>query len=387
MTRVLKVNPKAIVFNESSGLPQISDPQTEQALNEAAKVLKTTNDPVAFPTETVYGLGASALNTDAVLNIYKAKNRPADNPLILHVSSRSQLERILKVKIPPIYLPLLDKFWPGPLTILLPVPTNTNISSACTVGQSTFAVRLPSNPVARALIAISDLPLAAPSANRSTRPSPTQAQHVYHDLEGKISIILDGGASDVGVESTVVDGLSNPPVLLRPGGVSFEDIIAAGKEPWKNLVVAKANTGKNEIARAPGMKYKHYSPTAPVLLFENYTNNEQDIKSIVKIVKDVAENTHIKEGTTPTIGILRTRRIGTQLATALKSVHEFTVIDKCIGSSGAEISHNLFASFRDMDIAQADLILIEGISETEEGLAVMNRVSKAASHTFNKNLI
>lgn len=374
-TKILKVDPTSIVFN--GDVPKISDPETTQALSEAAHLLQSTNNPVAFPTETVYGLGASALNTEAVLNIYRAKNRPADNPLILHVSSRSQIESILNVQIPAIYLPLLDKFWPGPLTILLPVPANSNISSACTVGQTTFAVRLPSNPVARALIAISNLPLAAPSANRSTMPSPTKADHVYQDLNGKIPLVLDGGSCDVGVESTVVDGLSNPPVLLRPGGVTFEDIVKTGGDAWKNLVVAKSTTKDNEIARAPGMKYKHYSPVAPVLLAQDFTKANTDAL-VDKIVEFVGQS----EMTVKSIAILRTRQLDSLLANKLESAG-FTVIDRELGTTGSQISHNLFASFRDMDSQHSDLIVIEGIDEVGEGLAVMNRVRKAALTTIS----
>ena len=222
-TRILKVRPESIQFVNDK--PQISDNETLINLEIAAKELTTTHNAIGFPTETVYGLAGSALSDESVKSIYKAKNRPADNPLIVHISSIEQLKRkLINYEIPQVYLDLISHFWPGPLTILLPITKDSPISKLVTANQDTFAVRMPNHPVARALIAMSDTPIAAPSANASTRPSPTLAEHVYHDLNGKIPLILDGGACDVGVESTVIDGLVDPPMLLRPGGVSLEDI-------------------------------------------------------------------------------------------------------------------------------------------------------------------
>ena len=237
-TRILKVRPESIQFVNDK--PQISDNETLINLEIAAKELTTTHNAIGFPTETVYGLAGSALSDESVKSIYKAKNRPADNPLIVHISSIEQLKRkLINYEIPQVYLDLISHFWPGPLTILLPITKDSLISKLVTANQDTFAVRMPNHPVARALIAMSDTPIAAPSANASTRPSPTLAEHVYHDLNGKIPLILDGGACDVGVESTVIDGLVDPPMLLRPGGVSLEDIKRVGGKLWENIVVAK----------------------------------------------------------------------------------------------------------------------------------------------------
>lgn len=368
-TRVLKLVPESIKFTSDS-LPTISDPETKEYLEIAAQALKE-NNVVGFPTETVYGLGGSALNDEAVKSIYKAKNRPADNPLIVHVSSIDQLKRKLLPKdyeIPSIYTQLLEKLWPGPLTILLPVHEGSPVSKLVTAGQDTFAVRLPKHPVARALIAISDLPLAAPSANASTRPSPTLASHVYHDLHDKIPFILDGGACDVGLESTVVDGISNPPMLLRPGGVSLEEIKQAGGSAWDGIILAKKVAGKNEAVRTPGMKYRHYSPSAKVVLFLNCGDGK-------KAVQDYIEQNGLQHSK---IALLRSKNFSTA-----KDITNIITTEKHLGNSGQDISHNLFKLLREVDEQGVDIIMVEGVDETDEGLAIMNRLSKAALVTVN----
>lgn len=371
-TKILTVDGSTISFQPGVELPTISDKDTERNLQIAADELKNTNNAVGFPTETVYGLGGSALNDESVKSIYRAKNRPADNPLIVHVSSIAQLKRKLLPKdyqIPSIYDKILDQLWPGPLTILLPVHENSPISKLVTANQNTFAVRLPQNPIARALIAISDTPLAAPSANASTRPSPTLASHVYHDLNTKIPYILDGGACNVGLESTVIDGLSNPPMLLRPGGVSLEDIKQAGGEAWNDIVLAKKLAGAGEVVRTPGMKYRHYSPTAKVILFLNCGDGVAAINQYIK------EN-HI---TNSKIALLRSK----QFAKA-SDINSLITTERDLGTTGAEISHNLFKLLREVDEQeQVDLIMVEGVDETEEGLAIMNRLSKAALTTVD----
>lgn len=366
-TSIVRLKTASIQFDKSprARQPSISDSETLEALKHASHVLQTTHEPVAFPTETVYGLGASALSTESVKSIYAAKNRPADNPLIVHVSSLDQLKRkVLKGReIPDIYTPLIEKFWPGPLTILLPLDSDSDVSPACTVGQPTVAVRMPDHPVARSLIALSDLPLAAPSANASTRPSPTTADHVYHDLQGRIPLILDGGACHVGVESTVVDGLSDPPMLLRPGGVSLEQIREHGGEKWKNVLVGRANAKTDEAVRTPGMKYKHYSPTGKVVLFGPVSD-----KSVEQAVKEYV-----------TSGELEGKKIGLLTSLTLSNDTLPDVHTLSMGTTPALVSRNLFAGLRDMDIAEVEVILVEGIREEDEGLAVMNRLRKAAS--------
>lgn len=236
-TRILRVTtPPSSLGSFTSGL-QNWTPSTpiDPALSEAAHHLRTTPIPVAFPTETVYGLGADATRSDAVKGIYTAKGRPSDNPLIVHVCDLDMLRRLLRGTderkegdedpIPAVYKPLIEKFWPGPLTILLPLPEPSPLAPEVSAGLPTFGARMPASPLAKSLIKLVGAPLAAPSANASTRPSPTSAQHVADDLNGRIQVILDDGEiCGVGVESTVVDGLCSPPVVLRPGGVGIEEL-------------------------------------------------------------------------------------------------------------------------------------------------------------------
>ncbi|KAH3682681.1 hypothetical protein WICPIJ_006344 [Wickerhamomyces pijperi] len=362
-TKLLKVDPTSISFASSTGEPIFSDLETQTHLEEASALLSTTDNVVAFPTETVYGLGGNSFNDESIKNIYKAKNRPADNPLISHISSPSQIPRFFSVEIPEIYKPLIAKFWPGPLTILIPNVSNSQISQFTTAGQDTVAVRLPSHPIARALIHLSDCPIAAPSANASTRPSPTLASHVYHDLQGRIPVILDGDNAQVGVESTVVDGLSSPPMLLRPGGVSLEQIREFGGELWKDVVIAKKLSDDSlEPVKTPGMKYKHYSPTAKVVLVK-------DEDSIAEYIKE-----HGLEPDQTKLALLTCETFKGE---------NFQGIVQSLGKSKAEISSNLFKALRYLDEElNVELIFVEQVGLSDEGLAIMNRLQKAASENI-----
>ena len=367
-TKILPVDKNSVSFKGEK--PLFSDEATEKSLRLAANVVRSAGQVVAFPTETVYGLGGSALDDDSVKAIYNAKNRPADNPLIVHVSSVDQLQRLILTrlhKVPSIYEKLLAKFWPGPLTILVPIEEGSPISALVTTGQKTVGVRMPDHPIARALIALSDTPLAAPSANASTRPSPTLASHVMFDLKGKIPYILDGGACLVGVESTVVDGLSSPPMLLRPGGVSAENIRKFGGDEWGNLVIAKKTAGKLEPVKTPGMKYKHYSPTAKVILFVNCGNGIDAITNYTK-------------GLEGKFALLKSSRFA-----CAEEMGILGAIERSLGNSATEMAHSLFRELRDVDEMGVDYILVEGVDETGDGLAVMNRLSKAASEVVNGN--
>lgn len=360
MTSVVKVDPLKIAFDGNRLKLQPS--KTLDYLQLASETLKQ-NDVVAFPTETVYGLGANCQSTEAVSKIYKAKNRPADNPLIVHVSSKDQLRKVLRTEIPPIYKNLVEKFWPGPLTILLPLPTDTPISSLCTKGQSTFGCRMPAHPIARALIELSDLPLAAPSANASTKPSCTEAKHVLEDLEGRIPLILDGGSSDVGVESTVVNGLTHPPRILRPGGVSLEEIREFGGDEWKETVSEiSVIVPEGAPVQAPGMKYRHYSPKARVLLVDPNSDFQDRLFDLCKAPEKVA--------------ILSTCRLNVD---DLKKVWPNSeILSLPLGKTKQQISHNLFSKFREADLANVRLIVVEAVDTADEGLAIMNRLNKAA---------
>ncbi|VEU22898.1 DEKNAAC103980 [Brettanomyces naardenensis] len=366
-TKVIKVDKNSIHFSPEGRLT-ITDKVTENALKEATEIIKTPGGVVAFPTETVYGLGGSSLCTESVKAIYAAKHRPADNPLISHIASIDQLQRRLLLpgqEIPEVYKPLIDKFWPGPLTIILPIPDKSKspISTAVTANGDTFTVRMPVHPIARALISMCDLPIAAPSANASTRPSPTRASHVYHDLKGRIPLILDGGSCDVGLESTVIDGTVDPPMLLRPGGVSVEQIRAAGGPFWKKIVIARRlSTGKNEPVKTPGMKYRHYSPTAEVVLFIGCGDG---VSSVRKYVKDKG-----LEG--KKIALLRSKEFAEAKEMGIE-------IERDLGRDGLEIQRNVFSELREVDEMGVDYIFVEGVGEDHEGLAIMNRLNKAAS--------
>ncbi|GIL45411.1 hypothetical protein Vafri_2663 [Volvox africanus] len=237
-------------------------------ISQAATLL-AADQVVAIPTETVYGLAANALSAAAVSKVYAVKNRPADNPLIVHVSSLEMLESLYPPGwvLPSVYEAVVRDLWPGPLTILL--PRSSLVPDVVTCGQPTMAVRMPAHPVALALISTCGFPLAAPSANSSGRPSPTLARHVLDDLGGRVSIILDGGPCTCGVESTVLDGLRNPPAILRPGGITREQL--AGYPGLEELLLYRRDFVDPQLEAAPstpGMKYRHYSPSAPVVLLD-----------------------------------------------------------------------------------------------------------------------
>ncbi|KAL2807640.1 telomere recombination-domain-containing protein [Aspergillus granulosus] len=383
------------------------------AIAEAANLLQTSDIPVAFPTETVYGLGADATRSDAVQGIYKAKQRPSDNPLIVHIDSLEMLDRLLNPVvnsphggktarniIPAIYKPLIERFWPGPLTILLANPSGSCLAPEVTSNLTTFGARMPSSPLARLLIHVADRPLAAPSANASTKPSPTAAEHVHHDLKGRIELILDGGPCGVGVESTVVDGLSEPPSILRPGGVSIEEIQACPGWETVQLGYHDGTFDVKEVPRAPGMKYRHYSPKARVVLFEVGSEPQTVVNHVKRDLEDTAVGAH-------SIGIVRTRtwQRGLQLLpedeieiqsspvpSLVDSLIGFSVpvgdktkevFDCYLGSDIKDIARNLFASLRAMDEKEVDVIYVEGVTDHEFlSAAVMNRLRKAAGSTF-----
>lgn len=392
-----------------------------QPLQEAATYLTTKDTPVAFPTETVYGLGADATRSASVKGIYSAKGRPSDNPLIVHVCDLHMLRSLLgnaasKETIPSIYKPLIDKFWPGPLTILLPNPEPSKLAPEVTAGLSSFGARMPSSTLALSLIKLSGVPLAAPSANASTKPSPTAAHHVKHDLDGRIELILDGGPCQVGVESTVVDGLCDPPVVLRPGGISLEELRSC--PGWENVTKAYKDQSEEGKAapRAPGMKYKHYSPKARVILYETtYSGGSSDGVSLLdaEAVTTPVSNGHSEAASTiKKVGVIRTQRwkLGGGLKTAnwktetreqtngnhspdclyetstsdLLDITNNAVIgqlyDIDLGMDTKGIAQGLFSALRELDSHGADIIFVDGIDDSMDiAAAVMNRLRKAAS--------
>ena len=329
----------------------------EAVLAEASKLL-AEGQLVAFPTETVYGLGANALNVQAVLNIFAAKGRPADNPLIVHIWNRDQLAGICEV--PKIAEKLMDAFWPGPLTMLM--PRKSTISDAVTAGLSTVAVRMPSHPVAAALLKQCNLPIAAPSANRSGKPSPTTAAHVLEDMQGIIPLIIDGGSCDVGVESTVLDICNGTPCILRPGGVT-KDMLekVVGEVRVAGSVLRPLQAG--EKALSPGMRYKHYSPDGQVTLVEG--EEQQVVAALAKLYQHASAAGH------------RTSVMCfTEHMEALKDCHPHDIGSR---DKPEEVAHRLFDTLRRMDEEKMEAIFSEVVPPEGMGLAVMNRLGRAAA--------
>lgn len=299
---------------------------------------------VAFPTETVYGLGANAYSGDAVKKIFAAKNRPCDNPLIVHLADKNDIMLAAR-EITPAAEKLIKEFMPGPLTVV--VKKNPKITPFATAGLDTVGVRIPSNTVAREFIKACGVPIAAPSANASTRPSPTAAQHVYEDLNGKIPAIIDGGNCEIGIESTVVDVTGDIPVILRPGKVSAEDI---------RRVCGEVITGGGEAKpKSPGVKYRHYSPSCPCKMLQ-----QSDIEYIKKIAGGFAAE-----------GIKAAILCYDDTATRLNGLN---VIN--IGKDNAEAAANLFGALR-MAEKEAGIILLEKPKEGYMQEALFNRMSKA----------
>ncbi|KAI0050167.1 translation factor [Auriscalpium vulgare] len=369
-----------------NGAPH-SNPHTASAVSLAAQTLLAANT-VAFPTETVYGLGALALNTHAAAKIFTTKGRPADNPLIVHVSSLAMLRSLLPATytLSPAYDALIRHFWPGALTLLFPSDPHT-VPSIITAGHPSVAVRMPSHPVARALIAVANAPIAAPSANSSGKPSPTRAEHVLRDLGGKLAVILDGGFCDVGVESTVVDGLAEDGALrvLRPGGVTVEDLERVlaeelGARAPRVLVHRRDfhDEGMEAAPTTPGMKYRHYSPAVPVTLL--YTSVPSPMDALRTSAADFFASLRSPEASRPTrVGLLTpsdSRLLA--YAGALDGVEWFpfplgTLTEPAISAQ------RLFDGLLTLEQEGVDLILVEEVAEEKEGLAFMNRIKKAAS--------
>ncbi len=257
--------------------------QDVSVLDEAASAL-ARGGLVAFPTETVYGLGASALDETAVKNIFVAKGRPQDNPLIVHVSNRTMLEQVV-CEIPEVAEKLMKQFWPGPLTIIM--EKSSRISTTVTAGLETVAVRMPSHPAALHLIEKSGVPVAAPSANISGSPSTTRASHVMNDLTGRVDYIIDGGACQVGLESTVLDITGETPQILRPGGVSLEAL----REVLGNVVYEPALKDSRETPKSPGMKYRHYAPKAALYLVD--PGHEDKLRTMLAACREKGEKTGV----------------------------------------------------------------------------------------------
>ena len=329
----------------------ICQPAGEESLRRAAALLRK-GQVVAFPTETVYGLGADALNEGAVRAIFAAKERPADNPLIVHVANRGQLEGLCEVT--DIAEKLMDAYLPGPLTLLL--KKTDRVPDVTTAGLPTVAVRCPNHPVALALLEESSVPIAAPSANRSGRPSPTTAAHVYEDMQGRIPMILEGGSCQVGVESTVLDVSGAVPCILRPGAITREMIAkVAGDCTLAPSIMRPLREG--EHAPSPGMKHRHYAPRAKMTIF---------VGEDERVVKAICERYDAAEGG----WILAQDR-------CLPAFGERHCLS--LGKDAREGARLLFQRLRELDERNAAFILAQGWEAEGEALAVMNRMARAAA--------
>lgn len=332
-------------------------PATDDSLALAARLL-ADGELVAFPTETVYGLGAHAMDHNAVLGIFSAKGRPADNPLIVHIHDRSQLDDICEVN--DLSIRLMDAFWPGPLTIIL--PRKEAVPSSVTAGLDTVAVRMPSHPVALALLKACNLPVAAPSANRSGKPSPTSAKHVFDDMDGRIPLIIDGGESDVGLESTVISLVGEKPCILRPGGITqamLEEVL--GPVDLAGSILRPLEKG--EKALSPGMMYKHYSPDGQVTLIEG--EESAVVEALRRLYAHAASEGH-----------RACVMCFTEHVAALADCHPHDIGSK---DDPTEVAHRLFATLRGLDDEKMDVIFSEVVPPEGVGLAVMNRLGRAAA--------
>lgn len=335
-TSVLKVNPRRI---------------DKGVIKKAARCIRS-GELVAFPTETVYGLGANALDAKAVKKIFKAKGRPSDNPMIVHIGEKKDLDIVAR-DVPEIADHLAKRFWPGPLTLIF--RKSKRIPKTVTGGGDTVAVRVPDNRIAQALIKESGVPLAAPSANISTRPSPTAAEHVFDDLSGKIPLVLDGGKTNIGIESTVLDLTVSPPAILRRGGVSRREI---------EKVIGKVGDKKEKarVPKSPGEKYKHYTPRATVFL----------VKGKKGVMKRKIEGLIKRHSSKKRIGVI------TFFDRKKTYVHADCVFVLGSRNDVSSAAQNIFSFLRIADSLGLDLVLVESLKEEGIGEAVMERVSRAA---------
>ncbi|MCC5909672.1 MAG: threonylcarbamoyl-AMP synthase [Clostridiaceae bacterium] len=337
---------------------EIDEENIEEKKLEKPAAILSAGGTVAFPTETVYGLGANALEPKAVKKIFEAKGRPSDNPLIVHVAKMQGVEKLVK-EIPPKALMAMEKFWPGPLTIVL--EKTDLVPKEITGGLNTVAIRMPSHPIALKLIEKAQVPVAAPSANISGKPSPTKADHVVQDLSGRVDAIIQGNSCDVGVESTVLDMTGDIPIILRPGGITKEMLEAV---LGKVEVDAALEGAEGAVPKSPGMKYTHYAPKAEVYIVKG--KEEDTIEEIKRLQKQYKaqgkkvgilcfDETYSKydEGTLKTIGSRENLKV---------------------------VAANLFKILREFDDTEVEIILAEAIEEIDLGQAIMNRLVKAAGY-------
>jgi L-threonylcarbamoyladenylate synthase len=318
---------------------------------------------VVFPTETVYGLGANALDEEAVKRIFIAKGRPQDNPLIIHVADLNISSLVLEV--PEVAKKMMKRFWPGPLTLIM--KKSSIVPDATSAGLNSIGIRMPSNTVARELIKEAGVPIAAPSANLSGKPSPTEIQGCIEDLKGKVDFIIGGEKCDVGLESTIVDCTSEPPCVLRPGGVTLEMLKEINDEIYIDPAVMK-KTDMDFRPKAPGMKYRHYAPKAPIKIIVG------DLEKTIAKINEIVQN-YIDVG----------KKVGIIATDETKDRYDKAIV-KSLGSRNniSIIGKNLFRILRDFDEEDVDIIISEAFEEKDLGIAVMNRLKKAAGFDIVK---
>lgn len=335
-TIIEKVNPESIDFG---------------IMKKMGQIIKA-GGLVSFPTETVYGLGANAFDKKAALDVFKAKGRPADNPLIVHVNSVEEAETVV-CNMPEAAKKLYKKFSPGPLTVIM--QKACEIPYEVTAGLETVAVRIPSHPIARELIKQSGVPIAAPSSNLSGKPSPTIAEYVIKDMNGRIDAIIDGGGCEVGLESTIVDVSGERPVLLRPGGITFNELAAVLPDLIIDEHILKS-VAADERPKCPGMKYKHYAPDAEVYVVEG---KKECVEEKIKLLLE--ENKSVKTGV---------------LSVGKTDCNADVVLDA--GGDNIEYANRLFTALREFDRQNVKIVFAEFCTEDDHALAVKNRLYKSA---------
>jgi len=344
-------------YTVKTSLSRVDSQKPDSAIIQQASDILHQGGLVSFPTETVYGLGANALDESAVSKIFRAKGRPANDPIIVHIAHIDQLHEIA-TDIPDIATILTDRFWAGALTLVL--KKHPNIPLNITAGMESVAVRMPDHPVALALLRHSGLPIGAPSANTFSRPSPTTAQHVMDDLDGHVDMILDGGSTSIGVESTILSLVSDVPTLLRPGGVSLEAL----REVIPNIIYHPQYLSEDaESVPSSGTLLKHYSPTADVILFRG-----EDDKTVFSAMRDMIQEAQADK-----------RVVGVMVLDA--DVAQFDDCDVTIARLGASVDESalsLFSALRDLDKQGVNLILACAPEQIGLGLAVWDRLLRAS---------
>jgi len=324
-------------------------------IDRAAEIIRN-NGTVVFPTETVYGLGANALSGEAVKKIFAAKGRPSDNPLIAHVSSMNMLLYLIGSPLGAGTGLLIDKDWPGPLTLIF--KKSGKVPDEVTAGMDTIAVRMPDNRIALELIERAGLPIAAPSANISGKPSPTTPEHVIADMMGKVDMILCGSKCSVGVESTILDMTEDVPIVLRPGGLTLEEL----ENVLGTVRVSGGQVGDKEVPRAPGMKYTHYAPDADMIIVKG------ELDKIIKKIQELAAEYSARG---MKVGVLASD----ETAGCYKDCRVLSLGSR---SDVSIIASNIFEKLREFDKIGVDIIFAEAYEESHMGIAVMNRMKKAA---------